>query len=452
MRRFLFLSSFLLLLGTGCFSIHPTRAHADAASDIQSQIDANKQQVDALEADIAAFQKQLDALGAKKNTLQSTISSLSLSQQQLAAQIKVTQSKIASANLQIEQLTSSIGDKESSIANDQSAISEQLQSIVENEQTPFVATLISSQSLTDAWQIADRAMQLNQALTNNIADLRDARTTLAKNRDQVSTTKANLLALQKDLTLQKRSIDANKVAQQQLLSQTKNQESNYQLLIAQKKASEQAFEQALVNLQSQLNLIVHPGLLPKVGTGLLAWPFSSSFMANCAARKSLFGNFFCITQYFGTTPFSTANPQVYSGHGHDGVDIAAPIGTPVHAALAGTVLATGNTDIVHDSSGRRCYSFGKWVMLIHGDGINTMYAHLSEIDVQAGQSVTTGQVIGLSGMTGYATGPHLHFGVYASEGTKIMTLRQFRGATVGCADATMPVATLTAYLNPLSYL
>ena len=55
-------------------------------------------------------------------------------------------------------------------------------------------------------------------------------------------------------------------------------------------------------------------------------------------------------------------------------------------------------------------------------------------------------------MTGYATGPHLHFGVYASEGTEIMTLRQFRGATIGCADATMPVATLTAYLNPLSYL
>ncbi len=438
--------TFFLLLGISFLLPAPT-ATAQSAADIQAQIDANSAQIKSLEADIAAFQKELDVLGAKKNTLQSTISALTLSQKQLASQIKVTQSKIASANLQIQELTRSIGDKEQSIADDKDAIAKALRRIAQDERSSLVTQLLSGDTLGEAWQAVDHAVQFNRALGNDIADLRAVRTELATNRDEVSAKKAQLLSLQKELTLQKRSVDANKAAQQKLLSDTKNQESNYQKLIAQKQAAEKAFEQELLNLQGQLNLIVHPGLLPKVGSGVLSWPFSNAFMFNCTQRKSVFGNLFCITQFFGNTPFSTANPQVYNGKGHNAIDIAAPIGTPVYASLEGTVLDTGNTDLV-----RGCYSFGKWVMVIHGNGLSTLYSHLSSIDVAKGQEVSTKQLVGLSGMTGYATGPHIHFGVYATEGTQIMTLKQFRGSTVGCANAKMPVATLTAYLNPLSYL
>ena len=444
MKRVGFLLSFLCLI----FVLGmPRFAHADASSDIQTKINANNNQIASLQADIAAFQKQLDALGTKKSTLQSTISSLTLSQKQLASQIQVTQNKIASANLQIQQLNLSIGDKQTAVIADQNAISKALRSVAEGEQTPFIAQLISSHSLGEAWQTADQAVQFNRALGSDITNLRTIQTALGANRDQVTATKTQLVSLQKDLTLQKRSVDASKAAQQQLLVDTKNQESNYQKLIVQKQAAEKSFEKELADLQGQLNLIVHPNLLPKVGSGVLAWPFSVAFMFNCGQRKSIFGNLFCISQYFGTTPFATANPQVYNSGGHPGIDIAAPIGTPIYASHGGSVLATGNTDLV-----RGCYSYGKWIMIVHSDGLSTLYAHLSQIDVTKGQQVSTGQIIGLSGMTGYATGPHLHFGVYATEGTEIMTLRQFRGSTIGCADATMPVATLTAYLNPLSYL
>lgn len=425
----------------------PELAFADSASDIQAQIDANNKQIEALQAEIASFQKELDVLGVKKNTLQSAINSLALSQKKLASEIKVTQNKISSANLKIKELTLSISDKETTITADQNAIGNTLRGMAENEQTSLIAQIILAHSLRDAWQSADHALQFNRAIADDISDLRAVRTELSANRDQVTTTKASLVALQNNFSLQKRSVDASKTAQQQLLSQTKNQETNYQKLIAQKQAAEKSFEQELINLQGQLNLIVHPGLLPKVGSGVLSWPFSNAFMLNCARLKNQLGNPFCVTQYFGNTAFATANPQIYKGKGHNAIDIAAPIGTPVQASLGGVVLDTGNTDLV-----RGCYSFGKWIMLVHGNGLSTIYSHLSAIDVLKGQSVNTGQVIGLSGMTGYATGPHIHFGVYATEGTQIMTLRQFRGATIGCADAKMPVATLEAYLNPLSYL
>ncbi|MBU6321253.1 MAG: peptidoglycan DD-metalloendopeptidase family protein [Patescibacteria group bacterium] len=432
---------------------YPALVKADAASDIQSQIDAHNSQIAQLEADIAAYQKQLDALAAEKKTLNSALAGFTVTAKQLATQIRATQNKIAAAELQIESLNGSITEKQSEIAAEQDAIAKMLRAINENESVPLVAALISSESLSAAWQTADQAVELNRALSKNIDALRGAQVALAADRDQVASQKNQLAALSSDLATQKQGVDANAASEKQLINQTSNKEASYQQLIAAKKAAETQFESELNQLQSQLNLIVNPGSLPAVGTGVLSWPFSVAFMTSCAARAGTFGNKFCITQYFGNTPFSTKNPQIYNGHGHNAIDIAAPIGTPVHAALAGTVLGVGNTDLSHNSKGQQCYSFGKWVMIKHGNGLNTMYAHLSQIEVAQGQAVETGQVIGLSGMTGYATGPHLHFGVYATDGTEIMDLGAHLGTTDGpCSKAVMPVATLAAYLNPLSYL
>ncbi len=83
---------------------------------------------------------------------------------------------------------------------------------------------------------------------------------------------------------------------------------------------------------------------------------------------------------------------------HRGVDLAVPIGTPVHCAMDGRILAIGHDRIL-----------GNYILVKHPEGFSTLYAHLSRVLVRRGEFVIKGKKIGLVGMTGRATGPHLHF-------------------------------------------
>lgn len=90
-------------------------------------------------------------------------------------------------------------------------------------------------------------------------------------------------------------------------------------------------------------------------------------------------------------------------HGYDAVDIGASIGTPILASAGGVVIVARNTGW---NGG-----YGSYVVIQHGNGTQTLYAHASAVLVSAGDIVTMGQTIALIGQTGKATGPHLHFEV-----------------------------------------
>jgi murein DD-endopeptidase MepM/ murein hydrolase activator NlpD len=119
-----------------------------------------------------------------------------------------------------------------------------------------------------------------------------------------------------------------------------------------------------------------------------------------------------VSDVFGTR--RTFNGKVQSMH--QGLDYAAPTGTPVSAVNSGTVLLAGPL-----------YFEGNCVVLDHGQGLLTLYLHLSEVKVKQGERIARGQQIGLSGGTGRATGPHLHLavrwqGVYLNPAT-LLTLK-----------------------------
>ena len=102
-----------------------------------------------------------------------------------------------------------------------------------------------------------------------------------------------------------------------------------------------------------------------------------------------------------TSPFGyRTDPITGEVSYHSGTDIAAPEGTPVKASGSGKVIL----------SGKNYFYTGNMVIIDHGQGLQTIYAHLKEAKVKAGEIVKQGQIIGLVGHTGRATGPHLHWG------------------------------------------
>jgi len=108
-----------------------------------------------------------------------------------------------------------------------------------------------------------------------------------------------------------------------------------------------------------------------------------------------------VTSGFGyRDPFMTDSGEMSSGY-HAGIDIGAGFGTPVGAAGAGEVTMAGWNG-----------GYGNTVMIDHGNGLSSMYAHLSEIMASVGQMVSAGQTVGLVGSTGNSTGAHLHFGLF----------------------------------------
>ena len=117
------------------------------------------------------------------------------------------------------------------------------------------------------------------------------------------------------------------------------------------------------------------------------------------------------------------------------MDFGVPLGTSILASEEGTVLAVGNQDSY-------CYrgAYGKFVVIEHKNNLTTLYAHLSQYGVKKGDVVKRGQVIGYSGKTGYATGPHLHFTVFAGP-------TFYMGPSKVCGP--MPFG---GDLNPMGYL
>lgn len=400
---------------------------ARTVDDLREKISERQRAIEELEREISAYQKELEKTGAEAKSLQEAIRQLDLTRKKLLADIRVTEERIRTSTFSIEKLEGEITEKEKHITENENVIAGTLREVREAESTTFVEFLLGYDRLSSLWETVDLLARFQNRVYAAVLELKTLKNELTEKKTEVEAQRKNQTRFRSELGDRNQIVLTNQKEKSSLLSTTKNKESSYQRILKEKFALRDAFERELLEFESQLRFEIDPTRLPEIGTRILSWPLDT-------VR---------ITQYFGNTPFARSNPGVYNGQGHNGIDLGGSVGTPIKTALGGKVAGTGDTDPVCPNA-----SYGKWVLVEHGNGLSTLYAHLSLIKVSEGEEVSTESVLGYVGNTGYSTGPHLHFTVFATQGVRIMT----RKSRVCSGSYTMPVADLRAYLNPLNYL
>jgi murein DD-endopeptidase MepM/ murein hydrolase activator NlpD len=326
-------------------------------------------------------------------------------QQALTAQIATEEARITGIEDQITQLESQIADTQTRIDAEQVQVASLARAIYRQPDSLLVL-IASTGNLHDALVAAadlvvagQHAHAVQAQLEADLASQQTARTAQLADldrengvMDELSTNLSNLngaISQQSSISSQIQALIAQiTAAEASMTDQPPSVTASLaQLLEEQEQALIQAaYQAAWSQAQVGAGLAVVTRTLP-VGTGLpglvLSWPIAG-------AR---------ITQPFGPTDVLLEPPLGPYPHFHTGIDLAAPLGTPVTAAADGVVVAVAHTNV----------GYGNYVIIAHGGGIMTLYGHLLETDVNVGQRVARGQRIGREGSTGLSTGPHVHF-------------------------------------------
>ncbi len=436
MIALIFLAAFFIFAGQG---------QTQSVNELQQQIEQKNNEIKKLEAEAEKFRAEIAAKQDQGKTLQAELARIDRTIKQLQNDININRLKIQRAELEIRNLGSDITDKEAAIRKLRAGLAGVVQVVAEEEQEPLIAVLLKG-FLSDFFSQLEYLSRARGKMLTSVEALRTLRAELQEQKNQAENKKNEAIELKKILSDRNAAVANERSQRNALLTQTKNQERLYQALLIANEEKIEALEKEVQAIEQEIKVTIDPSSLPAKGKGILGWPLPEISLQSCWNGGEAIKN--CVTQFFGYTSFALAGG--YGGkQGHNGMDFRANVGTPVLASENGMVAATGDTDL-----GCRGASYGKWILIRHPNNLSTLYAHLSQISVAAGQEVKREERIGLSGKTGYATGPHLHLTLFATQAVEIRTIK----SRVCGRDMTLPFAGNDAasgvqgYLNPLDYL
>lgn len=398
---------------------------AQTEGDLSAKIEEKNREIERLEREIKEYQENLGKIGAKSQTLKSEISRVENEIKNLNSQISLTQKKIQKKEFEIKDLSKKIEDAEILSQNLKNALKNNLRKLHEAEALNALELLFAYKNISEFFGVLEESQKLSFSIEATLLEIRETKNFLNEKKEDAEVAKNDLSLLKLEFSDKKSISNLQKKEKSNLLKLTKNEEQKFQQLLSDREREREEILDEIQRIEDELRGFIDLNKLPEARSGILAWPIKGAVL----------------TQNFGNTPYSKI---LYNGQPHNGIDIKASTGTQIFSAEKGIVKEIGDTDQFGRGTRRQCLSYGKWVLIEHGNGLSTLYGHLSLIRVQKGDTIERSGLIGYSGSTGYATGPHLHFTIYDSSTVKFGPSKLPR--------STCEFLPFGGYLNPLAYL
>jgi murein DD-endopeptidase MepM/ murein hydrolase activator NlpD len=394
----------LLVLIPLLFVAAPGQLAADEITDKQrelQELDAQKQQQ---EQDLQVKRQERDSLTTGLLAIDKAL--YAALEKQRAAELKLEQ-----VTIEVAELTRQTDTTEHTLKQHQSDLERRIVAIYKEGEMNTLEMLLSTDNFSDFLGKADALESVAGRDQELVERVQQDQAMLGAQKDQLQEREQQSKELKAEIEKQKVEVEAQLDAQQSLLDSTKEDEramtaemqemdqqaaeltATIQRLEDEKKARElaarlareRAERERLAGVAAARRSAISRTPEARVSSSGFAWPAQ--------------GYISC--RFGGRTPYQSF---------HTGLDIATGgTGAPIVAALDGVVIQAG-----YSVPGNRRSGYGMMVIIAHGDGLSTLYAHMDDNTspvVSEGQVVQRGQVLGYVGMTGYTTGPHLHFEV-----------------------------------------
>lgn len=398
----------LLLLSVGFFSVRDFAFAEESLSDKQDRLEEITDKIN-------AYKKISDLKERQRLNLSVQITSLEAQAKTLEADITENESQLTTLESEMKTLDDRIKEKQEAIDIQKDILLDLFRYYYvdqsEEDEPLFFSPVEIGKFMFSKEVSAQTGDRINTTLTN----LETLKQSVSDEYEVISSKKVDADTLKLQLLERNSYLENTKDNKAALLEQTKREEKKYDTLIDKLKQEQDDIEQEINDLEAGKIGDLDLNDLPDFGKSVFIYPVKS----------------YTVSQGYGKTKFAK---KAYASGKHNGIDLANKVGTPIYAAADGKVVGVGN-------NGR--YAYGRWIAIDHGNGLTTLYGHLSSQSVSKGTKVKKGQKIGGMGNTGYSTGSHLHFTVFSSKTFDIVASKKVSSLK------DIPVG---ATVNPLNYL